>query len=69
MYRGVTCVTFSEARHKWHAKAVIGSNIHQLGYHDTEVEAAKAYDKGICHLPDRKLNFRKLVIRSYANSL
>mmetsp|Transcript_82189 Transcript_82189/g.164253 ORF Transcript_82189/g.164253 Transcript_82189/m.164253 type:complete len:584 (+) Transcript_82189:55-1806(+) len=57
MYRGVTCVTFNEARHKWHAKAVIGTNIHQLGYHATEVEAAKAYDNGICHLPERKLNF------------
>ena len=53
-------VTFSKARQKWLVKAVVDSNTLNLGSHATEVEAARAYDKGICHLLARTLNFRKL---------
>ena len=63
-------VTFSKARHKWMAKAFVDGKTVYFGLYNTEVAAAKAYDKGVVHLlPQKIINFRKLNDKPYLENL
>ena len=57
-YKGVF---FDKRSQKWRAMGYFGGGKRlQMGSHSTEIEAAKAYDKGMRHLLDKELNFREL---------
>jgi hypothetical protein len=56
VYKGVSC---SKARHKWYAKCYYQGERIWLGYFDSEIEAARAYDRKAVELLGEfaRLNF------------
>jgi hypothetical protein len=58
VYKGVSC---SKARHKWYAKCYYQGERIWLGYFDSEIEAARAYDRKAVELLGEfaRLNFAR----------